>query len=190
MPLHARTAPAAALRTVLAALSSPPTDPRSRIHASHTAETPLTPELPLPVYVVHDLSRQAAAHLTGWRFLLHDGDHTVGTADAKPAGADWAFSHFGAGPYAASAERALRRADLLTGPYEPRLLSVPQLYMLTLWLHGPGASSQHETLADSDLIVPLAPALPGIPPEQPCRVDGLLPVLTHRLVPAPLIRTA
>lgn len=190
MPLHARTAPAAALRAVLTALSSPPTGPRARTRATHTAETPLSPELPLPVYVVHDLSGQAAAQLTGWRFLLHDGDHTVGTADAKPAGEGWAFSHFGAGPYATSTERALGRADLLSGPYEPRLLSVPQLYMLTLWLHGPGTSSQHETLADADLIVPLAPALPGIPAEQPCRADGLLPILTHRLAPAPLMRTA
>lgn len=190
MPLHARTVPPAASRTVLAALSSPPTDKSTKARALHTGGASLTPVVPLPVYVLSDISGQPTARQTGWRFLLRGDTGTVGTADTTPAGDGWSFSHFGAGPYAESTERSLHRADMLAGPYEPRLLSVPELYMLTLWLHGLGSATNEDRLADADLLVPLSPAPPGIAPEQPCRVDGLLPVLTLRLTPTPLMRTA
>ncbi len=49
----------------------------------------------------------------------------------------WAFSHFFEGPYVASTERVLRQAESMPQPYQPRLLlGSPELYMLTLWLHG------------------------------------------------------
>jgi hypothetical protein len=100
----------------------------------------------------------------------------------------WAFSHFFEGPYVASTERALRQAESMTQPYQPRLLSVPELYMLTLWLHGdctadPAAGHP----AATDLLVPLAPAPPGIAAHRPHRVAELLPVLTHRVTPTRLL---
>ena len=100
----------------------------------------------------------------------------------------WAFSHFFEGPYIASTERALRQAETMGQPYQPRLLSVPSLYMLTLWLHGDctadGATGHP---AATDLLVPLAPAPPGIAAHRPHRVAELLPVLTHRVTPVPLL---
>jgi hypothetical protein len=68
------------------------------------------------------------------------------------------------------------------------LLSVPELYMLTLWLHADctadGATGHP---AATDLLVPLAPAPPGIAAHRPYLVTELLPVLTHRVTPAPLL---
>jgi hypothetical protein len=100
----------------------------------------------------------------------------------------WAFSHFFEGPYIAATERALRQAENMKGAYQPRLLSVPGLYMLTLWLHGDlTADGADGHPAASDLLVPLAPAPPGIAAHRPHRVAELLPMLTHRVTPAPLL---
>ena len=60
----------------------------------------------------------------------------MAAADTRLTPDGWAFSHFFEGPYVTATERALRQAETLTRPYQPRLLSVPELYMLTLWLHG------------------------------------------------------
>jgi hypothetical protein len=100
----------------------------------------------------------------------------------------WAFSHFFEGPYVTSTERALHQAEALPQPYQARLLSLPGLYMLTLWLHGDlTADGAEGHPADTDLLVPLAPAPPGIPAHRPFRVTELLPVLTHRATPVPLL---
>lgn len=100
----------------------------------------------------------------------------------------WAFSHFFEGPYLASTQRALRQAEALTMDFEPRLLSVPELYMLTLWLRRDlTADPASGALDPADLLVPLAPAPPGICAHRPHRVSELLPVMTLRLTPAPLL---
>ena len=82
----------------------------------------------------------------------------------------------------------LQADTTLTQPYQARLLSVPKLYMLTLWLHGDctadGATGHP---AGTDLLVPLAPAPPGIAAHRPHSVADLLPVITHRVTPPPLL---
>lgn len=98
----------------------------------------------------------------------------------------WTFSHFFEGPYLTSTGRALRHAEAMNTPFQPRLLSVPELYMLTLWLHGDteaDASVSGTMPAPTDLLVPLAPAPPGIAAHRPHRVADLLPVMTMRLSP-------
>lgn len=193
MPLHVPPAPAPALRSVLAALGSP-----TAVHEAHTpalrsVQGPLTAELPLPVHVLDRLGvsghtaggRPPRTRLTGWRFLIRSGDRFVAAADTRLTPDGWAFSHFFEGPYVAATERALRQAESLGKAYQPRLLSVPELYMLTLWLHGAvGADAAAGLPAAADLLVPLAPAPPGIAPFRPHPVSELLPVLTHRLTPA------
>ena len=100
----------------------------------------------------------------------------------------WAFSHFFEGPYVTSTELALKQAETLQHPYQPRLLSVPGLYMLTLWLHGDTAADGAEGHpAATDLLVPLAPAPPGIAAHRPHPVADLLPVLTLRATRLPLL---
>ncbi|MFC4497196.1 hypothetical protein ACFPA8_23995 [Streptomyces ovatisporus] len=200
MPLHLLPAPPAALRSVLAALRSPTAarHPGSAPAAPGGTHSRLQPELPLPLHEMTSFSRAAgssATRLTGWRFLLREAEAPAGSF--PPAAAEsvltpdgWAFGYFCGGPYVPSTRRALQQAESLTEDFQPRLLSVPQLYMLTLWLHGDtGADPAQGTPQPSDLLIPLAPAPPGIAAHRPHRVDALLPLLTRRAVPAPLMRT-
>jgi hypothetical protein len=190
MPLHVPPAPAPALRSVLTALGSPTAVREARTPSLLRAQGPATPELPLPVHVLDgvDASGVPVTRLSGWRFLIRCGDRAVAAAETMLTPDGWAFSRFFEGPYIASTESALRQAETMSQPYQPRLLSVPRLYMLTLWLHGDCAAdgaTGHPVA--TDLLVPLAPAPPGIAAHRPHRVAELLPVLTHRVTPAPLM---
>ncbi|MFE9769660.1 hypothetical protein ACFYPC_34940 [Streptomyces sp. NPDC005808] len=190
MPLHLPPAPAPALRSVLTALGSPTAVREARTPSLRMAQGPVTPELPLPVHILDRIAPAgtSATRLTGWRFLIRCGDRMVAAADTMLTPDGWAFSRFFEGPYIAATERALRQAEIMKQSYQARLLSVPELYMLTLWLHGDttadGAAGHP---AATDILVPLAPAPPGIAAHRPHRVAELLPVLTHRLTPAPLL---
>ncbi|MEU0408590.1 hypothetical protein ABZ307_12360 [Streptomyces griseorubiginosus] len=184
MPLHVPPAPAPALRSVLTALASPTAVREARTPSLLRAQGPVTPELPLPVHVLDG----TATRLTGWRFLIRCGERSVAAAETMLTADGWAFSHFFEGPYIPSTERALRQAEVMQQPYQPRLLSIPALYMLALWLHGDcAADAATGRLAATDLLVPLAPAPPGIAAHRPHRAAELLPLLTHRLTPAPLL---
>ncbi|GHH50517.1 hypothetical protein [Streptomyces candidus] len=189
MPLHVPPAPAPALRSVLAALGSPTAVRDARTPALRSLSGPLTPELPLPVHVWDQIAtgdRPPRTRLTGWRFLIRSGDLAVAAADTVLTPDGWTFSHFFEGPYLSSTERALRQAETMTAGYQPRLLSIPALYMLTLWLHGdPTSDTDTDGPAPSDVLIPLAPAPPGIAAHRPCTVADLLPVLTLRVRPAP-----
>jgi hypothetical protein len=190
MPLHVPPAPAPALRTVLTELGSPTAVHETRTPALRTAQDTAAPELPLPVHVLDQITPAgvSATRLAGWRFLIRSGDRAVAAAETRLTPDGWAFSHFFEGPYIASTERALSQAESLQQPYQPRLLSVPGLYMLTLWLHGDCTADGAEGHpAATDLLVPLAPAPPGIAAHRPHRVAELLPVLTLRVAPAPLL---
>ncbi|GHI09282.1 hypothetical protein AQI88_31465 [Streptomyces cellostaticus] len=190
MPLHVPPAPAPALRSVLTALGSPTAVREARTPSLRVAQGPAIPELPLPVHVLDRITAQglSATRLAGWRFLIRCGDRAVAAADTMLTPDGWAFSHFFEGPYIGSTERALHQSEALQQAYQPRLLSVPGLYMLTLWLHGDTAADGAEGHpAATDLLVPLAPAPPGISAHRPHRVAELLPVLTHRATPVPLL---
>ncbi|MEF9902512.1 hypothetical protein [Streptomyces sp. P9-A2] len=190
MPLHVPPAPAPALRSVLTALSSPTAVSEARTPSLLGAEGTASPELPLPVHVLDRVTAEgvSATRLAGWRFLIRCGDRAVAAADTVLTPDGWAFSRFFEGPYIASTELALRQAEALPQSYQPRLLSVPGLYMLALWLHGDrtadGATGHP---AATDLLVPLAPAPPGIAAHRPHRAAELLPVLTHRVMPDRLL---
>ncbi|HET9383439.1 MAG TPA: hypothetical protein VFP69_21755 [Streptomyces sp.] len=191
MPLHVPPAPAPALRAVLTALGSPAALNEARTPALRTAQGPATAELALPVHVLDHITAEGvtATRLTGWRFLIHCGGHAVAAAETVLTPDGWGFSHFFEGPYITSTELALRQAEAAPHPYQPRLLSLPSLYMLTLWLHGDcaaDAGTGHP--APGDLLVPLAPAPPGIAAYRPYRVADLLPVLTRRADPSRLLR--
>jgi hypothetical protein len=190
MPLHVPPAPAPALRSVLTALGSPTAVREARTPSLRTAQGPATPELPLPVHVLDRITAEgvSATRLTGWRFLIHSGGRAVAAAETRLTPDGWTFSHFFEGPYIASTERALRQAETMQQSYQVRLLSVPALYMLTLWLHGDCTADGAEGHpAATDLLVPLAPAPPGIAAHRPHPVAELLPVLTHRVTPVPLL---
>ncbi|MGW1029553.1 hypothetical protein ACWD4J_38725 [Streptomyces sp. NPDC002577] len=191
MPLHVPPAPAPALRSVLTALGSPTAVREAHTPSLRSVEGPVTPELPLPVHVL-DRDTPAGSSptttLTGWRFLIRAGDRAVAAAETRLTPDGWAFSHFFEGPYIAATELALRQAEVMATPYQPRLLSVPELYMLTLWLHGDcTADGAVGNPAATDVLVPIAPAPPGIAAHRPHLVADLLPVVTHRLNRTPLV---
>lgn len=176
MPLHTLPAPAAAHQAVLAALNSPAATRGTPV--LHAAAGPVTTTHPHPVYVLDDAVvapvALRAARLVGWRFLITVGDKVVAGAETVPAGQGWVFSHFSDGPFVTATNRALRQARSLPGRYQTRLLSVPSLYMLALWLH-------NKADADDDLLIPLAPAPLGVPAHRPHRASELLSALSPRL---------
>lgn len=194
MPLHLPPAPAPALRSLHAALNAP-TVIRSRRTppALRGAQSPLRPTSPLPLHVLAPSSEPhdpPHTRLIGWRFLLGDGERTLGAAEVTPTADGWAFSHFCEGPYVASSERALHQAESLTAAYQPRLLSIPELYMLTLWLHGTTEADAGEGVPTAaDVLVPLAPAPPGIAAHRAHRADRLLPLINDRLAGVALLKT-
>ncbi|MFE7758745.1 hypothetical protein [Streptomyces sp. NPDC057418] len=190
MPLHVSPAPAPALRSVLAALGSPTAVREAHTPALRSVQGSLSPELPLPVHVLDRIVPSETApstRLAGWRFLIRSGERAVAAADTVLTADGWTFSHFFEGPYLASTELAVRQAESAAAHHQPRLLSIPELYMLTLWLHDDTeADAAGGTLAPTDVLVPLAPAPPGITAQRPHRVADLLPVMTLRVTPAPL----
>ncbi|MFM9446436.1 hypothetical protein [Streptomyces acidiscabies] len=190
MPLHVPPAPAPALRSVLTALGSPTALREARTPSLRTTEGSAVPELPLPLHVLERISAEDVpeTRLAGWRFLIRCQERAVAAAETRLTADGWTFSHFFEGPYIDSTERALRQAESTELDVQARLLSVPGLYMLTLWLHGDWASdgtTGHP--APADVLIPLAPAPPGIAAHRPHRVAELLPALTHRVTPAPLL---
>lgn len=185
MPLHALPVPAPAERCLTAALRSP--SARSP-HEPHGDRAALHPVRPLPLYLLDPGSPPGGVpQLAGWRFLLARGDVPVSAAETTLTADGWVFSHFFGGPFVGSTELALARAEQSAEQWQPRLLSVPRLYMHTLWLHADttaGASDGRP--GEADLLVPLAPAPPGIAPYRPLSIAVLLPLLSSRLA-TPLV---
>ncbi|MET8502301.1 hypothetical protein [Streptomyces microflavus] len=197
MPLHVPSAPAPALRSVLAALGSPTAVREARTSALRSVQGPLSPELPLPVHVLDRIAPTRTAprtRLAGWRFLIRSEGRAIAAADTMLTPDGWSFSHFFEGPYLASTELAVRQAEASPTAYQARLLSIPELYMLTLWLHDSteddASDASGGVLAPADVLVPLAPAPPGIAAHRPHRVADLLPVMTLRVAPGPLLSSA
>ncbi|GLF95748.1 hypothetical protein [Streptomyces yaizuensis] len=194
MPLHVLPAPAPALRSVLTALGSPTAVREDRTPALRSAQGPISPESPLPVHVLDQIvptsTTRPCTRLTGWRFLIRGGDRYVAAAETVLTADGSAFSHFFEGPYLTSTERALRQAEAMATPYQPRLLSIPELYMLTLWLHADtDADAGSGVPLPTDVLIPLAPAPPGIAAHRPHRLADLLPLMTLRIAPGPLLGT-
>jgi hypothetical protein len=95
----------------------------------------------------------------GWRFLVQSGGRTVASAETTRgpdgggggSGSD-EVSHFNEGPFVAATEKALASVRGLTqvqaAGFDVRLLRIPAVYMMALWLHSPA----------TDLLVPMAPS--------------------------------
>lgn len=94
---------------------------------------------------------------TAWRYLVDAGDGAVASSEvAIGADGQLTFAQLNEGPFVAATAQALRDAERIpevaNGNYEARVLRVPALYVLALWL---------KDLDDSnDLIIPLDPAPP------------------------------
>jgi hypothetical protein len=183
MPIHAPNPPAAALEAVRNTVRSFAEEAMFRTPALRAAQPDqLTINEPHQVFLLGlddlragaDLSK---ARLVGWRYLVQEGDKVIATAESALAGQGdrQVFSSFNEGPFVASTAAALSTAKadprLSKGTYEQRLLHVPALYVMALWLHGPSGAD--------DLLVPLAPAPRDVPTGRPVPAGEVLTKLTE-----------
>lgn len=102
--------------------------------------------LGLDVALEGGLERATSA---GWRYLIADRDRIV--ASTELAGESGETQMLNGGPYVAATAEAIdqldKRPEIATGDWELRLLKVPALYIVAMWL-----------VSERQLIVPLAPA--------------------------------
>lgn len=132
---------------------------------SRTSGGKLTIALPHPVYFLgadHLSEKRAlsAAVLSGWRFLILRGTRARAAAsvafDAKNG--RFAFANVSDSPFTSGTITALRRAARLKAmskdKFEVRLLQVPALKLVSVWLHG----------SEDDYILPLPPAHQSLKP--------------------------
>jgi hypothetical protein len=202
MPVVHRDPPAAANDAVQAALAHFATVPPEQLNAlAGAAPADLAQSAPHEVFTLglDDLRAapsMAAARPTGWRYLLREGDQVV--ASAETAGT--AFSHFNRGPFVASTAVALQAAEAApqarARSYDLRLLHVPALSTMALWLHGDGHDGgggddgdgdggDGGDVSDDDVLVPLDPAPPGVEPNRPYPAHELLELLAQRAAQVP-----
>jgi hypothetical protein len=157
MPIITRRAPPGGE----AVLAANVTDILRAKRVPHGMKTEMHPEEvahsePHPVYVatLDDLASGKlldAAKQTSWRYLLVHSDAAVGEAElgARRRGAKGAKSAKGSeleflglthGPFTGATVDALHAAERLPqiakADYEMRLLKVPAVYLVALWLHG------------------------------------------------------
>ncbi len=173
MPIIMRNAPrrgAAVLAANVTELMRAKQTPRGMKAEAHPEE--LHHSEPHPVYVatLDDLASGkllAAAKQTGWRYLLAHNDEIVAEAELTPErraakgkkGAkheELAFAGLTHGPFTGATVDGLHAAERLPqvekADYELRLLKVPAVYLVALWLHG----------GNEDLLVPLGQPPAGL----------------------------
>ncbi|QFZ19876.1 hypothetical protein [Saccharothrix syringae] len=93
------------------------------------------------------------ARPAGWRYLVEEGGQLIASAETTQApDGTHEVSRFTEGPFVAETDRAVkavrRLPQLEAAGFELRLLRIPALYVMALWLHAP----------TTDLLVPLAPS--------------------------------
>ena len=182
MPVTQRDPPTEVREAVQAALQHFARIPEAQLHAlAGTRPSELALTVPHPVFSLglSDLTATGAltaTRPTGWRYLLRQGDEVVASAatSATRAG-DEQFSHFNQGPFVASTTVALATANGLPETqdrsFELRLLNVPALFTMALWLHADG---------DNDVLIPLNPSPDGIESNRPYSADVLLRLLAEK----------
>ena len=193
MPIITRPAP----RGGEAVLAANVTDILRAKRVPHGMKTEMHPEEvshsePHPVYIatLDDLAKGkllAAAKQTGWRYLLVHGNAAVGEAElsAETRGAKGAksakskepqFLGLTHGPFTAATIDALHAAERLPqiakADYELRLLKVPAVYLVALWLHG----------GNEDILIPLGQPPAGLKKNKPYTEAGIIRALRATVV--------
>jgi hypothetical protein len=93
------------------------------------------------------------AQAAGWRYLVEDGGQPIASAETTVAqdGTE-EVAQINEGPFAAATDKAVKiirkLPKLQARGYELRLLRIPAVYLMALWLHS----------AEEDLLVPLEPS--------------------------------
>lgn len=173
MPLRVPTPPEQGEAIVLEALASAvgqPTNAAAEIAAADPVN--LATAAPHQVFFVglRDIAAGrllSAAHLKGWRYIVFEGERPLAAAELSGGGEAVSFSNFNRGPFVVSTVEGVGRAEGLEEvreeEFELRLLDIPGLYVVALWLHGA-----------RDLIIPLPPTREGLTPFAVYEEDAVL----------------
>ena len=177
MTLRAAEPSAEAIATVRAHLTDLAARPQFQHRALGGAEpTDVALAAPHDVYAI-GLDRLAegagleTADVVGQRFLVLDDAQPVASAELAAGGG----FESNEGPFVGATAEAIRAAesspDLADGRYELRLLRIPGVYLMALWLRD--EDGEH----DGDVVVPLAPAPPPIEAGRHYALAELQPLL-------------
>lgn len=177
MPLRLPAPPEQGEGIILEALLSAVNQPTGAAEAVAAAGPEnLTTAAPHQVYSVglRDLAAGrllAAAQLRGWRYIVLKDERPLSSAELRGGAEAVTFSNFNHGPFVASTVEGVGRAEALDAvqqeDFEMRVLEVPGLYIVALWLHGPG-----------DLLMPLPPTRGRLEPYAVYREDALIEILS------------
>jgi hypothetical protein len=158
MSLNVPPPPKGGVKIISAAIANLRVGPGAAANVmAETAPQDLTVAAPHPVYFVEltALARGellSAVKLAGWRYILLDGERPLAAAELTVKGGDQKleFSHMNHGPFVGSTVEGIGLAEKLdevrVANYELRLLDIPSLYIVALWLS-----------AEQNLIIPLPP---------------------------------
>jgi len=127
------------------------------------------------------------AQLAGWRYLLEADKGIVASAETRVQdGERHLFSHVNEGPFVRGTVNALAVADSIReedlGRSELRLLHIPALYFMSLWLHPPGSAE-----GGGDLFIPIAPTPAGFEAGRVYRGDEFLARVRELAKTVPLL---
>ncbi len=184
MPLRPSEPPASTLKAVQAGTRAIVAARRSGTPALRAADPAgLTFETPIQVFFLgaDDLTAGAgldAARPVAWRYIVREAGRPIASAEAATqADGSHSFSHVNEGPFVESTVDALAAAggvpDIRNAQFERRLLEVPALHSVSLWLHEAAA-------AGHDVVLPLAPAPPGLEAGKPYAAAAFLAVLVKQ----------
>jgi hypothetical protein len=122
--------------------------------------------LPHPIYnlglddVATGRLPSSSARLTGWRYLVQEDGKIVAAAElnAGSSGEEFTFAALNEGPFVRGTETTLEAAEKLpavdSGQFELRLLRIPALYAMALWLKGENGAA--------DIVIAMMPAPPEL----------------------------
>lgn len=94
----------------------------------------------------------ASVKRVGWRFLVTDSGRTIAAVELLESNGGLEFQQIERGPFVAATDRALAAAQdspiIADGVFEPRLLRVPALYLMIVWLKNLRASQDRFIFLD------------------------------------------
>lgn len=135
---------------------------------------------PHRVYLLRldDLARGkglASARPVSWRYLIMEGGQAVASAEVNhdEQGGRHQFAHLNKGVFNAGTLEAIQAAEadsaLAAGSYEFRMLRIPALYVVALWLK--------DTEGENDVLIPIAPTSPLLTAGKPYSPAEMLDTL-------------
>jgi HAMP domain-containing protein len=158
MPIETPQPPQDALEAVRQSVAR--REPRRR-RGRRGGAPPTSVSAPQRVYTVglealaNSKTIEASARATGWRFLVEEATEPVAAAEVQDQTRAAVPAELTEGPFVCSTADGLRAAETLApvqeSAFELRLLRVPALHLVALWLHATDRD---------DLFMPLEPAPP------------------------------